>query len=73
MEKHIEKYYRPLFEDVRMERSLVLYLALTDENVLKQVGYPISHIMVLKNIALEKLKRQLMLVNNYLNQLTDII
>ena len=71
MEKHIENYYRALFEDVRIERSLVLYIALTDENVLKQVGYSITAIMVLKKIALEKLNRQFQLFNHYLSQISD--
>ena len=51
----MENYFISLFEDVRHERSLILLLSLTDEGILKQSGFTINEIKIIKNIALEKI------------------
>ena len=68
----MENYFISLFEDVRHERSLILLLSLTDEGILKQSGFTINEIKIIKNIALEKLHRQKMLKEYYALQLSDI-
>ena len=59
----MENYFINLFEDLRHERSLMLLLSLTDSNILKQAGFTDNEIEIIKNIALQKLKRQLDLKN----------
>ena len=68
----MENYFISLFEDVRHERSLILLLSLTDEEILKQSGFTINEIKIIKNIALEKIHRQKMLKEYYALQLSDI-
>ena len=68
----MEKYFISLFEDVRLERSLILLLSLTDEGILKQSGFTINEIKIIKNIALEKIHRQKSLKEYYALQLSDI-
>ena len=67
----MENYFISLFEDVRHERSLILLLSLTDEGILKQSGFTINEIKIIKNIALEKIHRQKMLKEYYALQLSD--
>ena len=54
----MENYFSNLFEDIRHERSLILLLSLTDSNILKQAGFTDNEIEIIKNIALQKIKRQ---------------
>ena len=54
----MEAYFSNLFEDIRHERSLILLLALTDPDVLKQSKFTNDEIEIIRNIALEKLHRQ---------------
>ena len=68
----MENYFISLFEDVRHEKSLILLLSLTDEGKLKQRGFTINEIKIIKNIALEKIHRQKMLKEYYALQLSDI-
>ena len=68
----MENYFISLFEDVRHEGSLILLLGLTDEGILKQSGFTINEIKIIKNIALEKIHRQKMLKEYYALQLSDI-
>ena len=68
----MENYFISLFEDVRHERSLILLLSLTDEGILKQSGFTINEIKIIKKIALEKIHRQKMLKEYYALQLSDI-
>ena len=68
----MENYFISLFEDVRHGRSLILLLSLTDEGILKQSGFTINEIKIIKNIALEKIHRQKMLKEYYALQLSDI-
>ena len=67
----MENYFISLFEDVRHERSLILLLGLTDEGILKQSGFTINEMKIIKNIALEKNHRQKMLKEYYALQLSD--
>ena len=67
----MEKYFISLIEDVKHERSLILLLSLTDEGILKQSGFTINEIKIMKNIALEKIHRQKMLKEYYALQLSD--
>ena len=67
----MENYFISLFEDVRHERSLILLLSSTDERILKQSGFTINEIKIIKNIALEKIHRQKMLKEYYALQLSD--
>ena len=53
----MENYFINLFEDVRHERSLILLLSLTDSNILKQSGFTDNEIEIIKNIALQKIKK----------------
>ena len=68
----MENYFISLFEDVRHERSLILLLSLTDEGILKQSGFTINEIQIIKNIVLEKIHRQKSLKEYYALQLSDI-
>ena len=54
----MEAYFSNLFEDVRHERSLILLLALTDPDILKQSNFTDDEVNVIKNLALEELHRQ---------------
>ena len=54
----MEQYFATMFEDVRHERSLRLLLSLTQSDILKQSKFIDDEIIVLKNLALEKLHRQ---------------
>ena len=54
----MEQNFPNLFEDVRYERSLILLLSLTDRDILKQSKFTDDEIIIIKNLALEKLHRQ---------------
>ena len=54
----MEAYFKTIFEDVRHERSLILFLSLTEPDVLKQGKFTDYEIEIIKNIALEKIFRQ---------------
>ena len=47
-----------MFEDVRLERSLILLLSLTDSDNVKQSKLTDDEINIIKNLALKKLHRQ---------------
>ena len=47
-----------MFEVVRHERSLILFLSLTFPDILKQSKFTDHEIFITKNIALEKIRRQ---------------
>ena len=65
----MENYFISLFEDVRHERSLILLLSLADEGILKQSGFTNEEVKIIRNIALEKVRRQKMLKEYYALQL----
>ena len=54
----MEAYFSTIFEDVRHERSSILFLSLTDPDILKQSIFTDDEIEIIKNLALEKLHRQ---------------
>ena len=54
----MEQYFNTIFEDVRHERSLILLLSLTDPDILKQSKFTDDEINIIKNLALERLRRQ---------------
>ena len=54
----MEGYFNTIFEDFRLERSLILLLSLTDPDILKQSKFKEDEIIKIKNLALEKLHRQ---------------
>ena len=54
----MEAYFSTMFEDVRHERSLILFLSLDDSDILKQSKFTDDEIQIIKNLALEKLYRQ---------------
>ena len=46
-----------MFEDVRLERSLILIFSLRDPNLLKQSEFTDDEKIIIKDLALEKLNR----------------
>ena len=54
----MEVYFATMFEDVRLERSLILLLPLTDPNKLRKSKFTDYKIDFIKNLAVEKLQRQ---------------
>ena len=54
----MKQYFNTIFEDIRQERSLILLLSLVEPDVLKQNNFTEGEIVIIKNIALEKLHRQ---------------
>ena len=54
----MEQYFSKLFEDIRHERSMILILSLIDSDILKQSKFTDDEIIIMKNLALEKLHRQ---------------
>ena len=54
----MEQYFNTIFEDIRHERSLILFLSLTEPDIWKQSKFTDHEIEIIKNIVLEKLHRQ---------------
>ena len=54
----MEQYFDNIFEDVRLERSLILLLSIVEPDILRQSKFLDHEIEINKNIALEKLDRQ---------------
>ena len=54
----MEAYFSNLFDDIRIERSMILILSLIDSDILKQSKFTDDEIIIIKNVALEKLHRQ---------------
>ena len=50
----MEAYFATVFEDVRHERSLILFLSLVEPSLLKQSKFTDHEIEIIKNLALEK-------------------
>ena len=57
----METFFATIFEDVRHERSLILLLSLVEPTILKQSKFTDHEIEIIKNLALEKLHRQIIL------------
>ena len=54
----METYFNTIFEDVRLERSLILILSLVEPDILRQSKFLDHEIEIIKNVAREKLQRQ---------------
>ena len=54
----MEQYFSNLFEDNRRDRSMILILSLIDSDILKESQFTDDEIIIIKNLALEKLHRQ---------------
>ena len=54
----MEQFFATMFEDVRHERSLILFFSLTDPDILKQSKFTDFEVNIIKSLALEKLHRQ---------------
>ena len=54
----MEAYFASIFEDVRLERSLIILLSLTDPDLLKQSKFTDDEVNIIRYLALEKLHRQ---------------
>ena len=54
----MEQNFAVMFEDVIHERFLILLLSLTDPDILRQDKLTENEIVILRNLALEKLHRQ---------------
>ena len=57
----MDVYFATIFEDVRHERSLILFLSLVEPSLLKQSKFTDHEIEIIKNLALEKFYRQRLL------------
>ena len=58
----MEQYFATILEDVRHERSLFLLLSLTDPDIMRQGNFTDLENDILKNIALENLHRQRIII-----------
>ena len=54
----MEAFFSNLLEDVRYERSLLLLLSLTDQDILRQSKFTDDEIITIKNLTPEKFHRQ---------------
>ena len=54
----MEAFFANLFDDIRLERSLILLLSLKDPDILKQNNFTDHDINFLKSLALENLHQQ---------------
>ena len=61
----MEQYFATIFEDVRHERSMMLLLSLISPDILKQSKFTDDEIIIIKNLALEKLHRQRILKEHH--------
>ena len=57
----MEAYFNTIFEDVRHEQSLILFLSLTDPDILKQSKFTDDEKNIIKDLALSKLHRQIII------------
>ena len=67
----MESYFATMFENVRHERSLILFLSLTVAEIIKQSKLTAGEISIIKNLALEKLHRQKCLKEYFALQLLE--
>ena len=54
----MQQYFDTIFEDIRHERSLILFLDLVEPDILKKSKFADHEIDIIKNFALEKLHGQ---------------
>ena len=55
----MENYFIKLFDNIHYERCLIIILSSTDSNILIQARFTNDEINIIKNIALQKIKRQI--------------
>ena len=67
----MEAYSAVMSEDIRHERPLMLLLSLTDPDILKQSKFTDDEIIIIKNLALEKVHRQRLLKEHFALQLLN--
>ena len=67
----MENFFSNLFEDIRLERSLILLLSLTDLDILNQSKFTDDEINIRQNLALGKLNRQRILKEYFAMSLLD--
>ena len=67
----MEQYFAVMFEDVRIERSLILFLSLTDPDILKLSKFTYDERNILKNLACEKRRKQKYLKEYFALQLLE--
>ena len=61
----MEQYFSNLFEDIRHERALILLLSIVEPDILRQSNFNDDEIEIIKNLALEKLYRRLILKEHH--------
>ena len=54
----MEQYFATILEDMRHERSLIFFTIIRDPDISKQSKFTGDEIIIIKNLALEKLHRQ---------------
>ena len=54
----MEAYFDNIFEDIRHERSLILLLPILEPDTLRQSKFLDHELEIIKNIALQKLRRK---------------
>ena len=54
----MEAYFNTIFENIRYERGLILWLSVVEPDILRQGKSADQEIDIIKNIALEKIFRQ---------------
>ena len=53
----MEAYFSNLFEDVRHEQSILIFLSLTHPDILRQSKFIDDEIKIIKSLAFEKSNR----------------
>ena len=54
----MEAHFATMFEDVRLERSLLLLFSLTDPKIIKQFKFTDHELNIIKRVAVEKLHKK---------------
>ena len=67
----MEAYFSTTFEDVRHERSVIIFLSLTDSDILRQSKFTDGEIEIIKNLALEKLHTERILKEHFAMNLLE--
>ena len=67
----MEQYFNTIFEDLRHERSPILFLSVVEPDILKQSKLTDDETEIIKNIALEKLHRQRILKEHVAMELLE--
>ena len=54
----MEQYFSNFFEDIRYEKSTIILLSLIEPDILKQSRFTNDEIIIIKDLALDKIHRQ---------------